>query len=87
MGQPQLRRLKEELYHADRVMNAIGRGTSQWSDLLRENGFFNDHIHFLQVSFISCLFLQSVVNIIYLCILIKQFHFYHELLGQHRSEQ
>ncbi len=65
VAQPQLRRLKEELYQADKIMNSIAHGTSSsngnwngndqsvWSELLKENGFFKDHLHYLQIRIIA----------------------------------
>jgi len=62
VAQPQLRRLKEELFQADKVMNLIANGNAQWSDLLKENGFFKDHLHYLQVS-LNFIFSHTVPGI------------------------
>jgi poly(A) polymerase Pap1 len=50
VAQPQMRRLREELHRADKIMNQIKDGNAQWTDLLKENDFFSDHVHYLQVS-------------------------------------
>jgi len=56
VGQPQLRRIREEL---DRTAAIIGRimstenmekGTHSWSEIMEENVFFQRHGHYLQVN-------------------------------------
>lgn len=49
VGNPQLRRLREEMHRADKIMNEIPHGNADWSDLLKVNNFFSDHAHFLQI--------------------------------------
>ena len=58
VAQPQLRRLREELHRADNIMDKLAIGGAQWSDLLKENDFFKDHVHYLQVSSIFVLLLS-----------------------------
>jgi poly(A) polymerase Pap1 len=62
VAQPQMRRLREELHRADKIMNQIKDGNAQWTDLLKENDFFSDHVHYLQVS-LSLLFLGDDVKV------------------------
>eukprot|EP00557_Chaetoceros_sp_GSL56_P006421 CAMPEP_0176504642 /NCGR_PEP_ID=MMETSP0200_2-20121128/16049_1 /TAXON_ID=947934 /ORGANISM="Chaetoceros sp., Strain GSL56" /LENGTH=785 /DNA_ID=CAMNT_0017904101 /DNA_START=189 /DNA_END=2546 /DNA_ORIENTATION=- len=50
---PQLRRVREELYRADKIMDEIGSGDLQWSELFKDNDFFTDHVHYLQIKIIS----------------------------------
>ena len=40
-------------------MNQIATGNGQWSDLLKENDFFKDHVHYLQVSQFLAFFVIS----------------------------
>jgi len=37
------------MHRGDQIMNQIANGNAQWSDLLKENDFFKDHVHYLQV--------------------------------------
>lgn len=51
VGHPQLRRLSEEMYRADKVLNCIAMDNGiTWSDLLKKNDFFTAHVHYLQVT-------------------------------------
>jgi len=49
VGRPQLRRIIQEFRRADQMTSAIVRGEKQWSDLFKENDFFRQHVHYLQV--------------------------------------
>lgn len=54
VGHPQLRRLAEEMYRADKVLNSIAMDNGiTWSDLLKKNDFFTAHVHYLQVTIIA----------------------------------
>ena len=52
VGKPQLRRFQEELHNGDKITNQIADGKVEWSELLKGNDFFKEHIHYIQVSFI-----------------------------------
>lgn len=47
---PQLRRIREELYRADKILDRIASNELQWKELFKDNDFFTDHVHYLQVS-------------------------------------
>lgn len=51
VGIPQKRRLSQAFSLADKMMSQIAEGSLQWSELLKGNDFFNDHGHYIEVSF------------------------------------
>lgn len=54
VGHPQLRRLSEEMFRADKVLNSVAMDNGvTWSDLLKKNDFFTAHAHYLQVTIIA----------------------------------
>ena len=50
VNEPQLRRIREELYNGDKIMNRILEGQAKWSELFKGNEFFQNHMHYIQVS-------------------------------------
>ena len=57
VGQAQSRRLKEELFRAEELIDLIADGEASWTDLLERNTFFREHQHFLEVSICVTFFL------------------------------
>jgi len=53
VGQPQLRRIQEELNNSLYLMNKIGSGESKWLKLFQGSDFFRQHVHYLQVDIIA----------------------------------
>ncbi len=53
VGVPQLRRLREELFRGDKIMNKIANNSETFDLLLKENDFFIDHVHYLHISIIA----------------------------------
>lgn len=53
VGEPQLRRIQEELYRGEQTILQIANGSAQWSDLLERNDFFREHAHYLQINIIA----------------------------------
>jgi len=53
VGKSQLRRLREELFNGDQIMNQIIEGKMEWADLLKGNDFFTQHTYYIQVSISS----------------------------------
>ena len=50
VGQPQSRRLREELFRAEGIIDSITDGNGTWADLLEGSTFFSEHQHYLEVS-------------------------------------
>ena len=50
VGQAQSRRLREEFFRADELIDSIADGDATWADLLDGSTFFREHLHFLEVS-------------------------------------
>lgn len=53
VGRPQLRRLVQELRKGEILVAAISRGEKEWSHIFKENAFFRQHAHYLQVNIIA----------------------------------
>lgn len=53
VGQPQLRRIQEELNNSLHLLNKIGNGESKWSTLFQGSDFFRQHMHYLQIDIIA----------------------------------
>jgi len=49
VGLPQLRRLKQELERGEAIVDSILKEKAQWDDLFKENSFFQNHEHYLQI--------------------------------------
>mmetsp|Transcript_9269 Transcript_9269/g.13563 ORF Transcript_9269/g.13563 Transcript_9269/m.13563 type:complete len:91 (+) Transcript_9269:254-526(+) len=54
VGQPQLRRIMDELNEACRILQGISRGECTWANLFQGNDFFKQHRHYLQVCVLAC---------------------------------
>ena len=50
VGEPQLRRLRDELWRASKLSDEIMSGTKAWGVLFEGNEFFKQHANYLQVS-------------------------------------
>ena len=50
VGEPQLRRLRDELLRASKLCNDILLGEKTWDVLFEGNDFFKQHANYLQVS-------------------------------------
>ncbi len=53
VGEPQLRRIQDELRRATKICNDVCFGRKTWSDLFKGNDFFRQHANYLQVDIIS----------------------------------
>lgn len=49
VGEPQLRRLKEEMTRANKLCNDVARGKKAWDVLFEGNSFFTQHATYVQV--------------------------------------
>ena len=52
VGEPQLRRLRDELWRASKLSDEIMSGTKAWGVLFEGNEFFKQHANYLQVSYV-----------------------------------
>ena len=53
VGEPQLRRIQDELRRATKISHDVCFGRKTWSDLFKGNDFFRQHANYLQVDIIS----------------------------------
>mmetsp|Transcript_29898 Transcript_29898/g.60668 ORF Transcript_29898/g.60668 Transcript_29898/m.60668 type:complete len:281 (-) Transcript_29898:1516-2358(-) len=53
VGQPQMRRLKQEFFLADQLIADIEKGERDWDELFVGKEFFRQHIHFIKVDIIA----------------------------------
>ena len=53
VGQPQLRRLKQEFVLADQLIAGIEKGEREWDELFVGKGFFRQHMHFLKIDILA----------------------------------
>jgi len=55
VGQPQLRRLREEFTKAEQILSDIldGDGSREWNDLFVGSDFFREHMHYIQIDIIA----------------------------------
>lgn len=53
VGEPQLRRIQDELRRATKICNDVCFGRKTWSDLFKGNDFFRQHANYLQVDIVS----------------------------------
>ena len=53
VGEPQLRRIQDELRRATKISHDVCFGRKTWSDLFKGNDFFKQHANYLQVDIIS----------------------------------
>ena len=55
VGQPQLRRLREEFVKAEQILSDIleGDGSREWNDLFVGSDFFREHMHYIKIDIIA----------------------------------
>ncbi|KAL9189061.1 hypothetical protein ACHAXT_011551 [Thalassiosira profunda] len=53
VGEPQIRRLRDELWRASKLCDDICSGTKEWEVLFEGNEFFTQHANYLQVNIIG----------------------------------
>lgn len=53
VGEPQLRRLSDELCRASKLSGDILSGKKDWDVLISKNDFFKQHVHYLQINIIG----------------------------------
>ena len=53
VGEPQLRRIQDELRRATKISNDVCFGRKTWGDLFKGNDFFRQHANYLQVDISS----------------------------------
>jgi len=53
VGEPQLRRIQDELRRATKISHDVCFGRKTWSDLFKGNDFFRQHANYLQVDISS----------------------------------
>jgi len=49
VGEPQLRRIRDEFWYASKLMDKVYSGKEKWNALFESNGFFDQHQNYLQV--------------------------------------
>ncbi len=49
VGEPQLRRIRDEFWHASKLIDKVYNGKEKWDAMFESNGFFDQHQNYLQV--------------------------------------